>query len=137
MFYRIEVAQKEGFFDAAGEAVKRDIEDLGFRKKVRSVRAVQVYLLEGDLKEFEIKKICEDLLVDPVTQKYGYDGRAACEDGYKVVEVAYNAGVMDPVEESARKAIYDLGIRGVRAVKTAKKYLIRGNLSYSQIHSIA
>ena len=137
MFYRIEVAQNESFYDACGEAVKKDIEDLGFRKTVKSVRAVQVYLLEGDLKEFEIKKICEDLLIDPVTQAYGYDGRALKEDGYKIIEIAYNAGVMDPVEESARKAISDLGIRGVRAVKTAKKYLIKGNLSYSQIHSIA
>ncbi len=44
---------------------------------------------------------------------------------------------MDPVEESAKKAIVDLGIRGVRTVKTAKKYLIRGSLSYGQIHTIA
>jgi phosphoribosylformylglycinamidine synthase II len=198
MFYRIEVAQKEGFFDAAGEAIKKDVADLGFRNRIKSVRTIQVYLLEGDLKEFEIKKICEDLLIDPVTQDYGYDGhafnpstkasldivrdglsspstraqdstlsyiegssdgepvepqgqsrasdtstgsvsarRGINEDGYRVIEIAYNAGVMDPVEESARKAISDLGIRGVRSVKTAKKYLIRGNLSYREIQSIA
>ena len=44
---------------------------------------------------------------------------------------------MDPVEESAKKAISDLGIRGVKTLKTARKYLIRGNLSYKNIHSIA
>ena len=137
MFWRIEVREKEGFYDALGEAVKKDIEDLGFEGKIKEVRAVQVYLLDGSLEEHHVKKICEDLLIDPVTQIYAYDGHIAGEKDYKVVEVAYNPGVMDPVEESAKKAIADLGVHGLETVKTAKKYLIRGDLSYNNIHSIA
>jgi phosphoribosylformylglycinamidine synthase len=52
------------------------------------------------------------------------------------VEVAYNAGVTDPVEESVLKAIQDLGIEGVRAVKTAKRYLIEGELNESDLDII-
>ena len=130
MFWRVEVREKEGFYDALGESVKRDIMDLGFQDKVKEVKTVQVYLLDGEVEEDQIKKICADLFIDPVTQEYAYDGTISDEAKYKVVEVAYNPGVMDPVEESAKKAINDLGIRGVRTLKTAKKYLIRGNLSY-------
>ncbi|MFH0763869.1 MAG: phosphoribosylformylglycinamidine synthase subunit PurL [Candidatus Omnitrophota bacterium] len=137
MFWRVETKEKENFFDAAGEAVRKDIVDLGFKNKVKDVLAAQVYLIDGDIGEPDIKRICENLLVDPVTQEYSYKGRLFDESKYKVVEVAYNPGVMDPVEDSAKKAIRDLGIKGVRAVKTAKKYLISGNLSYSDIHQIA
>ena len=116
MFWRIEVREKEGFYDALGESVKKDIVDLGFENKVKDVKAVRVYLLEGKLEENNIKKICEDLFIDPVTQDYTYDGNIFDEKNYKVVEVAYNPGVMDPVEESAKKAIADLGIKGVKTV---------------------
>ncbi|MEO0069985.1 MAG: phosphoribosylformylglycinamidine synthase subunit PurL [candidate division WOR-3 bacterium] len=51
----------------------------------------------------------------------------------EVVEIAYNPGVMDPAEESVKKGIRDLGIQGIEAVKTAKKYLIKGDLSEEQI----
>ncbi len=137
MFRRIEVREKEGFYDALGESVKREIEDLGFEDKVKEVKTAQVYILEGEVEEEQIKKICENLLIDPVTQDYLYGGNIFDEKKYKVVEIAYNPGVMDPVEESAKKAISDLGVRGIKRVKTARKYLIRGNLSYKSIHSIA
>ena len=137
MFWRIEVAEREGFYDALGESVKRDIADLGFADKIKEVKAVQVYLLDGDLEEYQTKRICQDLLIDPVTQGYSYDGSLYDEKKYKVVEIAYNPGVMDPVEYSAKKAIADLGITGVKTLRTAKKYLIYGNLSDKHIHSIA
>ncbi|MDP2913517.1 MAG: phosphoribosylformylglycinamidine synthase subunit PurS, partial [Candidatus Omnitrophota bacterium] len=136
MIHRIEIREKAGFYDAAGESVKRDIRDLGF--KAKEVRAIQIYLIEGALNKAEILRICENLLSDPVTQTYSYNGNPRVKgNGYKIVEVEYNAGVMDPVEESVKKAIGDLGIEGVRTVKTAKKYFIKGALSYAEIHSIA
>ena len=137
MVWRVEVAEKDGYYDAAGAAVKHDIHDLGLQGKVDHVKTVQVYMLEGDLPESGVRRICEELLTDPVTQRYNYRGPARSENGYKVIEVAYNPGVMDPVEESAKKAVSDLGIRNIRTIKTARKYLIKGGLSYAQLHSIA
>ncbi|MBI4974567.1 MAG: phosphoribosylformylglycinamidine synthase subunit PurS, partial [Candidatus Omnitrophica bacterium] len=136
MFWRIEVAEKEGYFDAAGESVKKNIQDLKLNYDIDKVKTVQVYLLEGDLDESNIKKICEELLTDLVTQDYSYTASVCEEKAFRVIEVAYNPGVMDPVEESAKKAILDLGIRSIHAVKTAKKYLIKGRLSPSQINYI-
>lgn len=137
MLWRIEVRERRNFYDAVGEGVKKDVIDLGLGKKISEVKAIQVYILEGTLEERDIKKICEDLLIDPITQEYAYNGNIGDDKKYKTVEVAYNSGVMDPVEESVRKAISDLGVRGIRSVKTAKKYLIRGNLTEKDIGSIA
>ncbi len=137
MIWRVEVREKYGFYDALGESVRRDILDLGFGKKIKEVKTVQVYLLSGELDRIDIKRICENLLIDPVTQDYSCDGSIHDEKDFKVVEVAYNPGVMDPVEESAIKAILDLGIDGIRQVRTAKKYLIKGSLSHNEINSIA
>lgn len=137
MAWRIEVAEKDGFYDAVGASVRRDIRDLTGGIAVKEVKTVQVYLLDGDVDEYGIKKICENLLIDPITQKYNYRGPVLDERRYKVVEVAYNSGVMDPVETSAKKAIEDLGVLGIRTVKTAKKYCINGDLSYAEIHRIA
>lgn len=137
MFWRVEIREKDGFYDAVGKGVKKDIADLGLGHKIKDVHYVQVYLIEGDIDENDLKRICENLLIDPVTQEYNYKGRILNEQKFKVVEVAYNPGVMDPVEDSAKKAIADLGVSGIRAIKTAKKYLIHGSLSYADIHSIA
>jgi len=137
MIYRIEVREKPGFFDALGESLKKDIRDLGFKKAVREVKTSQIYLLEGTLDRSDIRRICENLLIDPITQEYFYDAAPAEEKEYRVIEIAYNPGVMDPVEESAKKAIQDLGIRGIKTVKTAKRYLIKGRLSPKELNSIS
>ncbi|MBP7055582.1 MAG: phosphoribosylformylglycinamidine synthase subunit PurL [Candidatus Omnitrophica bacterium] len=138
MTYRIEVREKKGFYDALGESVKKDISDLGYKGKVKEVKTVQVYLIEGGLEEPDVKLLCKNLFTDPITQDYKIGDEANPEDkGYKIVEVAYNPGVMDPVEESAKKAVKDLGIKDIRTVKTARKYLIKGSLSYKDIRAIA
>ena len=148
MFYRIEVGEKPGFFvppfpkkgrgfDAQGASVKKDIADLGFKGKVGEIKTIQVYLIEGAIEAFDVKNICEHLLIDPITQVYSYTGSVFNETGFKAVEIAYNPGVMDPVEESAKKAIKDLGLRSISALKTAKKYLIKTTLSEKEIRLIA
>ncbi|MFA6350138.1 MAG: phosphoribosylformylglycinamidine synthase subunit PurL [Candidatus Omnitrophota bacterium] len=140
MVYRIEVQEKPGVFDAVGEGIKKDISDLG-DFAVSGVRFVQVYLIEGGISEKDILKISSELLIDPVTQDFRIISQPVLENNKKtkelVVEIAYNLGVMDPVEESTLKGIFDLGISGAVSVKTAKKYLIRGCISEAQLHTIA
>jgi phosphoribosylformylglycinamidine synthase II len=137
MLWRVEIKEKDGFYDAVGESVKKDISDLGFKDRVKEVKFIYVYLIDADIEESDIRKICEDLLIDPVTQDYSYRGNVSHEKEYKIAEIAYNPGVMDPVEDSVKKAIRDLGIEGVSAVKTAKKYLIKGKFSKKEILSIS
>ncbi|RLC68566.1 MAG: phosphoribosylformylglycinamidine synthase, partial [Chloroflexi bacterium] len=135
--YRVEVSIKDGFRDPKGEALQKDILDLGIAS-VKQARVSDVYLIEGDLGENEVRRICEELLVDPVVEEYSYYEAAArlSYHGARAVEVAYNPGVIDPVEESIRKGIRDLGITTVESVRTTKRYLLWGTLSDEAFQSI-
>ncbi|MDD4909044.1 MAG: phosphoribosylformylglycinamidine synthase subunit PurS, partial [Candidatus Omnitrophica bacterium] len=138
MFWRIEIKDKPGIFDAVGDGIVKDILDLGI-KTVRRVEFIQVYNIEGSLSELQVKKVCEELLADPIAQVYSL-AEASCktaEHGGFAVEVAHNPGVMDPVEESTLKGIRDLGIEGAASVKTARKYILHGNISETQLKTIS
>ncbi|MBM3254642.1 MAG: phosphoribosylformylglycinamidine synthase, partial [Candidatus Omnitrophica bacterium] len=142
MLWKIEVRQRPSFFDALGAAVKKDITDLGLGK-VDDVRVEQLYFIDGDFTKEDIEKIASEALFDPITEEFVArpvrspvnresisDGaRCGVSNGVKTVEIFYNPGVMDPWEESVKKAILDLGFDNVDAIKTAKRYLIKGEIS--------
>jgi phosphoribosylformylglycinamidine synthase len=130
--HRVEVRFKEQLPDSAGQGLAKGISDLGINN-ISDVRVIDVYWLDAELKKEELELICQRLLADPVTQDYSYDIniKRIEKDGLYAIEVAYNAGVADPVEETAMKAVEDLGIDKVKAIKTAKRYLIKGNLDKS------
>ena len=143
MQYKIEIVDKSGIFDAVGQSVSRDIADLGI-SSVKEVKFIQVYILEGNLAEGQVISICQELLTDKVTQDYkiisaplALERKSARVFARHVVEVAYNPGVMDPVQASVLKGIQDLGIPVPEAVSTAKKYIISGKLSPAQLKIIS
>ena len=132
MIWRVEVKDKQDVFNAAGEGILKDILDLGVTS-VSRVTVIPVYLIEGNIKEREIKTIARELLVDKITQDYQvFTDQPVHETKnpiFRIAEIAYHPGVMDPVEQSTMKAIRDLGIKGVTSVRTAKKYLLYGSVS--------
>ena len=139
MICRVEIKEKDGVFDAAGHSVLRDIADLGI-VSASDVRVVQVFILEGDLTIHEAGHIARELLVDAVAQDHRITDKPSLDTlagsasrDVRVVEVAYNPGVMDPVEASTLKGIRDLGITGVRSVRTARQFIIHGRLSDSEL----
>ena len=137
--YRIEVYLKSYLPDAKGLGLVRDICDLGITA-VSNVRVVDIYWLDADLTGDELESICRNLLADPVTQEYQYgqdsQGSWVTNESYHVIEVAYNPGVTDPVEATIMKAVRDLNIENVKAVKTAKRYIIEGQLGKHQLEVI-
>ena len=135
--FRVEVSVKPDLPDPRGEALKADIRDLGIGS-IQQVRVSDVYLLEGKLTQKELELICRQLLADPIVEAYsiGESPLIAPQD-VRAVEVAYNPGVMDPVEESVSKGIRDLGIIALQSVKTAKRYYLWGNLSTADIELIS
>ncbi len=132
--FRIEVLVKDGFTDPRAEALQKDIHDLGI-STVKRVSVSDIYLLEGKLDEAELATICQELLTDPVVEEYSYREAPPPADAH-LIEVAYNPGVMDPVEDSVRKGIIDLGIATVAAVRTARRYLLWGELPEEALQSI-
>jgi phosphoribosylformylglycinamidine synthase II len=136
--FRIEVSVKAGFPDPRGDRLETDIRDVGITT-VKQASVSDVYLLEGELDEAEVRKIGQELLADPVVEYFSWgEGPLSRIEGgdAHVIEVAYNPGVTDPVEESVGKAIRDLGIDTVTSVKTARKYSLRGDLSEEVLQSI-
>jgi phosphoribosylformylglycinamidine synthase len=135
--HRIEVRLKSHLPDPRGLGLARDIQDLGI-PVASSVRVEDIYWLDAELTPTELDLVSSRLLADPVTQEYRCDSSFSDETGpdYHAVEVTYNAGVTDPVEETVMKAVSDLGISGVSKVKTAKRYLLKGNFTQEQLDII-
>ncbi|MDP2982920.1 MAG: phosphoribosylformylglycinamidine synthase subunit PurL [Candidatus Latescibacter sp.] len=129
MIRQVTVRTRPGLVDSRGEGVRKDAFDLGIQS-ITNVRVHDVYLFEGDIPEEDISRIAAELLTDFVTEEYVIDG-VFPEEG-QVIEVTYNYGVMDPVEGSVYKALRDLGITSVQAAKTAKRYIISGDLAEAE-----
>ncbi len=140
MIYKIEVWLKNNLPDVRGLSLAKDIYDLGITT-VSNIRVVDIYWLDTDLKLDELDLICRSLLVDPVIQemrcKSTSENENKLDTTHHIVEVACNAGVTDPVEETSMKAALDLGVTGIRAIKTAKRYLIEGQLNEYQLETIS
>ncbi|MCA9408805.1 MAG: phosphoribosylformylglycinamidine synthase subunit PurL [Candidatus Omnitrophica bacterium] len=140
MIWRIEIKHKKGIFDSFAAGIHKDIIDLGI-KSVRDLEVVQIYNLEGRLTKEQASTVAAELLINPLTQTYAiyaqnkYQTKKTIADIH-LVEIAFNPGVMDPVEESTIKAIKDLGIGEIAAVHTAKQYFLYGKLSRHTIEKI-
>ncbi|MBI4304017.1 MAG: phosphoribosylformylglycinamidine synthase subunit PurL [Chloroflexi bacterium] len=141
--HRVEVCLKSHLPDSRGLGLVKDVHDLGITT-VTNARVADIYWLDADLAEKELELICRRLLADPVTQDYKsitfargrHPTPSPTSEKYHDVEVAYNAGVADPAEETVKKAIKDLGIGNVRAVKTARRYQVEGNPTEEQLDII-
>ena len=137
--HKIEVRLKPHLPDPAGKSLVKDIQDLGINS-VTDVRIVDIYWLEANLSPEKLEQIAADLLSDKVTQDYWFGQNEPVNDenqGCHTIEVAYNAGVTDPVKDSVMKAIKDMDILNVRAVATAKKYLLKGEVTQSELDVIS
>lgn len=140
MIHRVEIWTKDGILDVRGLGLVKDIQDLGIENRT-SVRVVDVYWIDAELASGELNMLCQKLLADPLTQNYVCEPNPIVqsednEDCY-VIEVAYNAGVSDPVEDTIMKATLDLGLNNIQAVRTAKRYLIKGRLNEHQLEVIS
>ncbi len=139
MYWRIEVKDKEGVYNGSALALKAALSQSGLRG-VRDVRCHHVTYLIGEAQRAEAERAARELLTDAVTQEY--DLRSDTEPlngpaGYRSLQVLYRPGVMDPVEESTLKGLGDMGITSVEGVRTAKRYLFKGDLSQKALLAAA
>ncbi|MHC4622577.1 MAG: phosphoribosylformylglycinamidine synthase subunit PurL [Planctomycetota bacterium] len=135
--WRFEVFNRPGFADVHGSSVLEDIRELGIRS-VEAVQSAKVFLIEADFDEGFAKRVAKELLADPVCEEY-YMGRSKAPAGLAkatLIEVHLKSGVTDPVAESVTTAIADMGVK-VEHVRTARKYILLGDISQSQTETIA
>ena len=136
--HRIEISLKSHLPDTRGLGLVKDIADLGI-KSVIDAKTTDIYYLDAKLTKSQLELICRELLADPVTQEYCFDSPRNEKKGVgvHVIEVAYKAGVVDPVEETVMIGLRDLDIKDVKAVKTAKQYIIEGKLTAKELANIS
>jgi len=137
MLYQIEVALKPNIPDPIGAGVKQDIIDFGI-KTVSDVRFASIYVLDAELSPSEVETIAGKILSDQTVHQFSSRKPLELfkEAKHAVVTVFLKPGVMDPVEASALKAITDLGFK-INAVRTGRKYFLKGNISQNDIKRIA
>ena len=135
--YHIAVSVKAGLPDPRGAALEKDARDMGIRG-LKSARVSDIYIISGDITREGVDKICRELLADPLVQDYSIGVLIErAHSSVHIIEIAYNPGVLDPVEDSIKKGIRDLGIQGVESVKTARRYHLGGQLSEGNLKAIA
>ena len=129
MITRFECATKPEFYDAEAQSVKSGARDLGL-DSIQHVYFSHVTYLDGDISQDDKIRIAEKLLADLVTQEYRINEPIQhTKNGAWSVEVTFNRGVTDMVAETTLKGIQDLGITGVTAAKTARRYEIISDLT--------
>jgi phosphoribosylformylglycinamidine synthase len=128
MIWRVDVATKEGLVDPTSRGAQAGLAEFGVAG-IKSVRAYQVYLLDGELDRGAAERVARDLLHDPVAQDFLLGEGAtppAAPAGSQTLLVFKRPGVMDPVEASALKAVADLGLK-VRRIRTGMRYVVFGS----------
>jgi phosphoribosylformylglycinamidine synthase len=135
--WRFEVFSREGFPDVHAQSVLEDISELGL-SMVQAVQSAKVFLIEADFDKDFAERVARELLTDPVCEEY-YIGRSSAPAGLAkatLIEVHLKSGVTDPVAESVMAAVADMGVKADH-VRTARKYVLLGEISQSQIDIIA
>ncbi len=135
--WRFEVFNRPGFADVQGTHVLSDIRELGITS-VEAVQAARVFLIEADFDAAFAERVARALLADPICEQY-YLGRSSAPAGLAkatLIEVHLKSGVTDPVAESVMTAIADMGVQA-EGVRTARKYILLGEVKPSQIDTIA
>jgi len=135
--WRFEVFNRAGFADVHGLGVLEEIRELGI-DSVEAVQSARVFLVEADFDRSFAERLGRELLSDPVCEEY-YIGRSKAPAGLAkatLIEVHLKSGVTDPVAESVTAAIADMGAAAGN-VRTARKYVLLGELSARQVDTIA
>ncbi len=134
--WRFEVFNKPAFADVHGDSILENIRELGI-SSLEAVQSARVFLIEADFDDSFAKKVAQELLTDPVCEQF-FIGRSKAPAGLAkatLIEVHLKSGVTDPVAESVVTAIADMGVKAGN-VRTARKYVLLGQISQSQIETV-
>jgi phosphoribosylformylglycinamidine synthase II len=134
MTSRIEVGFKKGIKDALGDSTrKRIVEDLNIN--VENVRTLDVYTIDADISDEQVKVLGEKLFADPVIQVFS--DKPLASDFSWLIEVGFKPGVTDNVGATAKKASEDILRTTIKGVYFSRQYLINGKITKKDVEKIA
>lgn len=136
--YTVEVKLRNDFTDAEGQAALALLQGLGLNT-ARDCRTSRLYELRGGLNSAHAQQIARDLLCDPVTQEFKLaSSGAAVANGMTSwrVEVWLKSSVTDPVGDTVRSAIAEIGLPEPESVRVGTAYLIAGKCGRNQLEKV-
>ncbi|MEA3406476.1 MAG: phosphoribosylformylglycinamidine synthase subunit PurL [Chloroflexota bacterium] len=134
--YRVEVIPLPG--EMPEDYLLSDIAALNIRGVQRVARA-DLYFLRGDIGEQEIKRLCDELLVDPVVQRarWGLASEpVSTPEGAVRIEVGLLQGVTDTVAANLLSHAHLLGVTDLHDAASAQSYLLYGQLAEEEVEHI-
>jgi phosphoribosylformylglycinamidine synthase len=138
MTVRIEVRFREGMVDAAGESVRKAVEqDLGI--ELASVRSVEVYTIDRELGASQVERVARELFTDPLTQEYVVGSFVDAPFDW-AIEVGFLPGVTDNVGNTARDGIADLldvSFSETEKVYSSRMFLLGGDVTEEDVAWVA
>ena len=113
MLWEIDIYPKASQVDALANETVTESQALGLGTDSMKVRSCHGYLLQGALDREQAEKIARELLADCVVEEpvvFPVSEAKDAENGETLVNVLPKPGVMDPVANSALKAIKDMDL---------------------------
>ncbi len=118
-------------FDPRSAQYLSDAHALGFQNLQR-IECQDIYFIEGQLSQEELRKLALQLLTDPVTQSADWmelspEGTrpSTPESDAVILEVALRPGVTDPVAHEIVRTSHELGIHGVQHAATGLRFILQ------------
>ncbi|MCL4507536.1 MAG: phosphoribosylformylglycinamidine synthase subunit PurL [Chloroflexi bacterium] len=141
--YRIDVIRRRTDTTLSPDRIVTAAHQMGING-LRGCEESHLYFLHGTLDECLVKRLCSELLADPVTDLYAIsiDGHAVLDPALQSpqshsIEVTLHPGVTDPAAEDLIRAAQLLGIAGLDRAATAQRYVLTGELSASDLEQLA
>ena len=135
---RIEIGFKEGIRDAFGEKIRRRIVE-HLQISVDEVKTIEVYTIDGQFTEEELKKAASGPLSDPIIHDFAIN-RGLADHFDWLIEVGFKPGVTDNVGKTAREALQLLlgkSAEHLVGVYTSRQYVIISPISRMDAERIA
>ena len=129
MLWHLRIDPAPGLADLEGRRVAAEAVDLGLNGPW-TIRSARGFLVEGPLGADDLRRAAEAVLADPIVESFHVDACGPDADEAEagraiLVHVLPRPGVTDPVAESARAVLQDLGF-GVSEVRSVRTYHVEG-----------
>lgn len=130
----VRVVSKDLAEDVKGRDTRHEIERTLGISSLQAVKTARVYRLEG-ISEEEAERLAQTLFAEPLTHIYTVN-KPVLSSADRIIEVAYNPGVMNPEAASIIKSANDLGVE-LAAADSSTEYGFFGEVGQDEVLAIA
>lgn len=135
--HRIEIVPS--VFDTRTQVRQKKLENIGLKKKIKSLLIADVYSLDRNFSAKELQKIA-DVLANPLVSKTSIDKAIMPADFSYAIEIGFLPGVTDNIAATAKETVEDslhFVFKKGEGIYTSQITFIRGQINESEARRIA